>query len=160
MLEVGRVLRPHGVKGEVVVELVTNRPERVAPGSVLFAGQEGDRLEVGRARRLPGEGRPGRQRWLVSFAGSATREAAERLRGEVLVAPAIEDPSAMWVHDLIGASVETVDGQPLGVVEAVEANPASDLLVLGGGQLIPLRFVVERGSHRLTVNLPTGLLEL
>ena len=49
------------------------------------------------------------------------------------------------MHDLIGSVVEDPDGVELGRVTGVEANPASDLLVLEGGGLIPLRFVT---SHR------------
>jgi hypothetical protein len=44
--------------------------------------------------------------------------------------------------------------------EVVEANPASDLLVLSGGALVPLCFVVDRQAGRLTVEVPPGLLEL
>ncbi len=51
-------------------------------------------------------------------------------------------------------------GGEIGVVESVEANPASDLLVLADGRLIPLRFVTDRAPGRLTVEVPEGLLEL
>ena len=53
-------------------------------------------------------------------------------------------PDALWVHELIGAEVVDARGIRVGVVEAVEANPASDLLVLTDGQLIPLRFVTDQ----------------
>jgi ribosomal 30S subunit maturation factor RimM len=65
-----------------------------------------------------------------------------------------------WVHDLIGAKVVDTGGAQVGVVEAVEANPASDLLVLADRRLIPLRFVVARQPGLLTVDPPPGLLEL
>ena len=64
------------------------------------------------------------------------------------------------MHDLIGAQVVDTRGALIGVVETVEANPASDLLVLGDGRLIPLRFIVARQPGRLTADLPPGLLEL
>ena len=50
-------------------------------------------------------------------------------------------------------------GRSLGHVTAVEANPASDLLVLEGGGLVPLRFVVDHGPDRVVVDVPDGLLE-
>jgi len=147
---VGRVARIHGVRGEVVVELVTDRLERVAPGAALWAG--GRRLEVEASR-------PHSARFLVRFAGVGDRGAAEALRGAVLSAEPIEDPTALWVHELVGAEVVGVDGTALGVVAAVEANPASDLLVLDGGGLIPLTFLVERYRGRLVVDPPAGLLD-
>jgi 16S rRNA processing protein RimM len=151
LLEVGRVVRPHGLHGQVIVELVTNRLERMAPGSALVT-DEGP-LEV--VSSAPHQGR-----FLVTFAGVADLAGAERLRGRVLLAPPLVEPDALWVHDLIGSTVALVSGEAVGTVESVQANPASDLLVLDGGQLIPLHFVVEHGPGRIVVELPAGLLEL
>jgi 16S rRNA processing protein RimM len=150
LLEVGRIAKPHGLRGEVIVELVTNRIERVAPGVVLET-DEGP-LEV--------EGSsPHLGRWIVAFAGVADRTAAESLRGRILKAEPLEDPAALWVHELIGAAVVDRDGRHLGVVATIEANPASDLLVLDGGGLVPLAFVVDRAPGCLTVDVPDGLIE-
>jgi 16S rRNA processing protein RimM len=151
VLEVGRVVKPHGVRGDVIVDLVTNRPEqRLAAGSVL----DSDRgpLEVVSAR-------PHQGRWIVLFAGYADRDAAETLRGGVLRAEPLEEEDALWVHELIGAEVVDLSGRSYGPVEAVEANPASDLLVLAGEQLVPLAFVVEQGDGRVVIDPPPGLLE-
>jgi 16S rRNA processing protein RimM len=156
LLEIGRVARPHGLRGQVVVELWTNREERVASGSRL-RGPAGE-LEVVRATRQPAVG--GRARWLVSFRGVDTREDAEALRGAVLTAVPLAEADVWWVHDLIGTQVVDLEGGPIGRVEAVEANPASDLLVLTDGRLIPLHFIVNRVGDRLTADLPPGLLEL
>ncbi len=149
-------MRPHGLRGQVVVELWTNRAERLAPGAHLRV--PGGELEVRRATRQGETG--GRPRWLVSFVGVDNHDQAEALRDAVLVAPPLLDPAALWVHELIGAEVVDLSGSRLGVVEAVEANPASDLLVLDDGTLIPLRFVSDRGPGRLTVDPPSGLLDL
>jgi 16S rRNA processing protein RimM len=150
------VARPHGLRGQVVVELWTNRPERMAAGAKLRAPN--GELEVLRANPQGVAG--GWPRWLVLFRGIETREQAEALRGDVLLAPPLEDPDALWVHELIGAVVSDQAGSAIGVVEAVESNPASDLLVLTGGVLIPLHFVSQHEPGRLTVDLPPGLLEL
>jgi 16S rRNA processing protein RimM len=150
VLEVGKVLRPHGLRGQVVVRLTTDRTERLAAGAVL-SSSAGD-LEVVRAT-------PSGDRWIVSFAGVGDREGAEALRDVILKAEPIADPEALWVHELHGSQVLDVNGRHLGVVAAVEANPASDLLVLEGGGLVPLRFVVEHGPGRLVVDVPAGLLE-
>jgi len=156
LLEVGRILKPHGLRGEVVVALVTNRAERVAPGSVL-SSDSGGALVVRHARpfEATGDGR-----WIVLFEGLFDREGADGLRDTVLRAAPLDDPDALWAHELIGSDVFGVAGTPLGRVGAIESNPASDLLVLDGGGLIPLRFVVSREAGRVTVDIPSGLLDL
>jgi 16S rRNA processing protein RimM len=150
-LEVGRITRSHGLRGEVVVALVTNRLERVGTGAVLHAGDR--RLEVVASR-------PHREKWIVRFAGIDTREAADELRGQALTAPAIDDPDELWVHELIGAVVVEADGTTRGRVESVLANPASDVLVLDSGALVPLTFVVDHAPGRLVIDPPAGLFDL
>lgn len=144
------MVRPHGLRGEVVVRLVTDRTERLASGAVLSS--TAGNLEVVRSVCNGG-------RWIVSFSGVGDRDGAEALRDVVLRAEPIVDPDALWVHELHGSEVLDVNGRHLGEITAIEANPASDLLVLDGGGLIPLRFVVEHGPGRLVVEVPDGLLE-
>jgi len=133
------------------VDLVTNRTERVAPGSVL-SSDVGD-LEVVRSS-------PHQHRWIVSFAGINDRNRADELRGTVLRAEPVEgeDDDTLWVHELIGAVVYDVNGLFYGRVREVEANPASDLLVLPQG-LVPLTFVVSQEPGRLVIDPPEGLIE-
>ncbi len=151
LLEVGRVVKPHGLRGEVIVELITNRVERVAPGS---------RLDTDRGPLEVVASSPHQGRFIVSFAGVEGREGAERLRDVVLRAEPVSDPDSLWVHELVGSTVTLASGDMVGVVEAVQANQASDLLVLDGGQLVPLRFVVSAESGRVVIDPPAGLLEL
>ena len=103
--------------------------------------------------------RPFQGRYLVEFEGVHTREAADELRGALLAAAAVEDPEALFVHDLVGSEVVEVDGKRRGTVVAVQANPASDLLVMQDGNLVPLRFVVGREGGVLVVDAPAGLFE-
>ncbi len=153
LLGVGRIVKPHGVRGDVVVSLTTNRDERVAPGSVLVCA-DGRELRVERST-------PHRGRHIVTFASVQGIDAAEALRGTDLFAAPLDDPDALWVHELIGSTVEDTSGRVLGTVDAVEANPASDLLVLSGGGLIPLGFVTSsEPGVRITVEIPDGLLDL
>ena len=147
----GRVVKPHGLRGEVVVELCTNRTERLAPGTVLESSH--GPLEVVRSS-------PHHHRWIVAFAGVGDHAGAEALRGAVLAAEALDDPDELWVHQLVGAEVVDVAGVSRGEVVAVQANPASDLLVLAGGALVPLRFVVSSQPGRVVVDPPAGLFDL
>jgi 16S rRNA processing protein RimM len=157
--EVGRVVKAHGIRGEVAVEAFTHRTERFAPGAVLHAGER---------TFVVAAGRPHQGRWLVAFEGVADRTTAEGLRGTVLSADPLEgadevdelDDDAVWVHDLVGADVVDVAGTPLGRCAAVVENPASDLIELESGALIPLVFAVEHGGGRIVVDPPPGLLDL
>lgn len=157
MLEVGRITKAHGIKGEVLVHLTGDRLERVQPGAVL-TGEDGRRFVVRYATSHQGK-------WIVAFEGVSTRTEAESLHATLLYGEPIDDPDTLFVHDLIGSTVvDATTGADLGIVESVEANPASDLLVLAGtdGQgLIPARFVLGRDDEgRLRVDLPEGLLDL
>ena len=151
LLEVGRIGRPHGVRGELYVDLLTDREERVAVGSRLVARD--DTLEVVAAR-------PSNGRWLVMFAGVADRTQAERLTGVQLLAAPIEDPDALWVHELIGSRVVEADGVDRGRCVSVLANPAHDLLELDSGALVPVTFVVSCVDGVTTVDVPDGLFDL
>jgi 16S rRNA processing protein RimM len=150
LLEVGRVGKAHGLTGEVVVTLVSNRPERVEVGSV-FSTDTGE-LRIEAARPFGGH-------WLMRFAGVDSREQAEALRATLLRGRPLDDEDAWWVHELIGSEVFDTDGVRRGTVRAVLANPASDLLELDGGALVPLRFVVERSAGRIVLEVPAGLLD-
>jgi 16S rRNA processing protein RimM len=105
--------------------------------------------------------KPFGDRWIVQFEGIVDRSQAERMRGIELEAEAVEVPGKLWVHELVGATVRDGAGNELGTVGAVEANPASDLLVLETGGLIPLRFVTESDpkSGTIVVDIPDGLLD-
>jgi 16S rRNA processing protein RimM len=143
--------RAHGVRGDVMLTLTTNYTERAAAGAVLFAGD----------RRLVVEtSRPHQDRWIVHFEGVDSRDAAEELRGVSLTADRLNPADGeLWVHELIGSVVRDRAGAELGRVVAVEANPAHDQLVLDGGGLIPVVFVVEHAGGVVTVDPPDGLLD-
>jgi 16S rRNA processing protein RimM len=151
-LEVGRVGRAHGLKGDVRVTLTSDRRERLDPGAVLYADTR--ELVVATSRQHSG-------RWVVRFVGVDDRTAAEALRGVTLSADALDAAEGeLWVHELVGSRVHDRTGTDLGVVVAVEANPASDLLVLDDDVLIPMTFVVEQGDGTVVVDPPEGLLDV
>jgi len=172
LLEVGRIVRAHGIRGEVVVEAVTNRPERFAAGSELTAAPGNPQgrphrfviLRSGPHGGPERAGRVSRSRWIVAFEGVLDRTQAESLRGVVLLGEPLpggdSDPDELWVHELVGAEVFDPSGAVLGRVAAVEANPASDLLVLEEGALVPMVFVVGVAPGRVVIDPPAGLLDL
>jgi 16S rRNA processing protein RimM len=153
-LEVGRIGKAHGIRGEVVVTFVTDRPERHASGAVLRT-DHGDLVVV--------SSRPHQGKQLVAFEGITTRNEAETLRARLLYADPIadDDDDTLWVHDLIGCTVVDTEGITRGTVVQVEANPASDLLVLDDDTLVPLHFVTDGPTAGvLTVDAPRGLFDL
>ena len=149
-LEVGHITKPHGIKGEVIVRLISDRPERVDAGVVLQSDRGPLTIE---------SSRPHQRDWIVAFEGVLDRNAAEAMRGIVLRAEPIDDPDVLWVHELVGSRVVETDGTDRGVVESVEANPASDLLVLESGALVPLTFVVSTEPGRVVIDPPAGLFD-
>lgn len=150
-LEVGRIIKAQGLKGQVLVDLWTDRQERLAPGTTLFSERGPLNVVAANAHQ---------SRFIVSFDVITSREEAERWRGVVLSAPRLDDESVIWIDQLYDAEVYDVNGVRRGVVVAVEANPASDLLVLDSGALVPLTFVTNvHANTRVDVDVPEGLFE-
>ncbi len=152
-LEVGRIGRAHGLRGEVVVTPVSNIAERFARGATLWV--DGEPLVITSSR-------PNQHRFVVGFAGVEDRNGAEALRGKLVEAEPIADApdGELWVHELIGSEVRDRGGTGFGKVVAVEANPAHDLLVLDGGALVPMVFVVSSDSGVVVIDPPDGLFDL
>jgi len=151
LLLVGYVRKAHGLNGEVVIRLTTNRSERVDKGAELL---------VGDTIRTVATSRPHQDDYLVRFSDVAGRNQADELRGLELKATPIDDPDELWVHELIGCAVVDSAGTERGTVIEVLENPASDLLELDSGALVPVRFVTERDDATITVDVPDGLFEV
>jgi len=176
-LVIGQIVRPHGIRGEVVVEVTTDDPAaRFAAGSELAAtGQASVRASGG-----PGPGalrieavRPHQGRLIIAFEGVVDRDGAEELRGIRLCVDSAEvgepdDPDEFHDFQLIGLAVVDVDGAPLGEVVRVDHGPAADLLVVrlthGREALVPfVRAIVptvDVPGGRVVLTPPPGLLEL
>ncbi len=156
LLSVGRIAKPHGLKGELIVVLTSNRHERVLVGSVLHT-THGRQLTIAASAAH-------QDRWRVRFAEVPDRNAAEALHGTELFAEPLHDPDALWIHELINADVVLPDGSPVGRVVAVESAGASDLVVLDDGRMIPMVFVVSNnpntnGGFSVVIDPPAGLLD-
>ena len=152
LLEVGHIRRAHGLRGEVFVQLISDSDQRVAPGAELFAGDE---TLVVESSRVASNGRR-----VVKFAQIADRTTAETYANRLLRGRPLDDPDALWVHELIGRRVVEVDGTERGECVSVIANPAADLLELDTGALVPSNFVVSNAEGLIVVDTPEGLFDL
>ena len=152
LLEVGHIRRAHGLRGEVFVQLLSDSDARVAPGAELIAGDE---TLVVESSRVASNGRR-----VVKFAQIADRTTAESYANRLLSGRPLEDPEALWVHELIGRRVVEVDGTEHGECVSVIANPAADLLELDSGALVPSNFVVSNSDGVIVVDTPEGLFDL
>ena len=125
---VGRVRKAHGIRGEVVVEVITDEPDAVfASGRRVFAGTASGDLAPNRLELHIGTTRPFNEGLLVGFAEVPDRNAAETWRGRYLLLPVDElpapDENEVYVHDLVGMRVELTGGQPVGTVEEIYELP-------------------------------------
>ncbi|MDP9860928.1 MULTISPECIES: ribosome maturation factor RimM [Streptosporangium] len=164
-LVIGRIGRPHGLRGDVSVEVRTDDPEgRFAPGTAVATDPASTGPLVVESRR-----------WhsgvlLVRFEGVNDRDRAEALRGTTLVIdsadiPPSEDPDEFYDHQLIGLAVVTPDGERVGEVTDV-LHHGQDLLVVRRGTaevyvpfvkaLVP---VIDLDKGLLVVDGPAGLLD-
>ncbi|GAA4847006.1 ribosome maturation factor RimM [Actinomycetospora corticicola] len=160
---VGRVVKVHGLRGELVVEPSTDDVEtRFAPGARLRLPDGGFLTIVG-ARWHSG-------RLLVSAEEVADRDAAERLRRAVLSAPPLEaapdDPDEFHDHQLEGLRVELADGTVIGTVTAVDHGAGGETLVVdreGTELLVPFVLAivptVDVAGGRVVLDPPEGLLD-
>ncbi|HIW61119.1 MAG TPA: ribosome maturation factor RimM [Candidatus Stackebrandtia excrementipullorum] len=167
-LVVGRIIRPHGIRGDLICEVRTDEPaERFTVGSVFTT----DPTEHGPVELT--SVRPYQGRLLITLDEVDDRNDADALRGVQLCVdsgdlPAPDDPDEFRDHDLVGLSVESVAGDVIGTVAKIEHGPAHDMLIVNreGAKpaLIPFIHVmvptVDLAGRRIVVDLPDGLLDL
>lgn len=163
-IEAGAIVRPHGIKGEVIVDVAKDLVELVAEGlEVRVTGRRGGErsLTVVRARDH-------KARLIVKFEGSDTVEDAETLRGWSVwlsrkqIGPIGED--RWFVQDIVGISVYTAEGERVGTVVEVMHMPANDVYVVRNGDeeiLLPaiddVVKSVDVDSRRMIVHVMEGL---
>jgi 16S rRNA processing protein RimM len=167
-LVIGRIVRPHGIRGEVVVEVTTDEP-----AARFFAGAVLATEPVSAGPLTVEAARPHQGRMIVAFDGVLDRTGAEGLRDVRLCVdsaelPPPEDPDEYHDFQLVGLRAVAESGEALGEVVGVEHGPAADLLVLarpsGGRALVP--FVkaivpsVDLAGGRVVLTPPEGLLDL
>ena len=164
MVLVGRVVRPHGLRGQVVIASETDfGADRFAAGAKVWT-ETSDELVVR-------DSYPQADRWIVAFENVTTVEEAETLRGVELRIP--EDarmplgPDEYYLYDLVGCEVRTKDGVEIGRVQAVYTGAGGALLSVdrnGSEVLVPLVKTmcpeIDVAARRIIVDPPEGLLEV
>jgi 16S rRNA processing protein RimM len=166
-LIVGRIGRAHGIKGDVTVEVRTDEPElRLGPGAVLMT----DPATAGPLTIASGKVHSGRL--LLRFEGVDDRNAAEALRGTLLIAEIDpedrpEDPEEFYDHQLVGLDVFLKDGTLVGELTEVVHLPYQDLLTVvrpdGSEVLIPFVTAIvpeiDLEEQRAVITPPPGLID-
>lgn len=166
---VGRVIKAHGVHGEVSVEIRTDSPdERFVAGAVLVAKtpEEDTRSLTVSDARMHGE------RLLIRFTEITDRTSAEELRRALLLVNTddlreLDDPDEFYDHELEGLHAEFADGTPIGRVRDVVHSPSGALLALDrSGREVLVPFVtaivpeVDVAGGRIVLDPPEGLLDI
>jgi 16S rRNA processing protein RimM len=167
MVLVGRVVRPHGLRGQVVIASETDfGAERFAPGAKVWR-QPGEAM----SELVVVDSYPQADRWVVAFENVTTVEDAEELRGIELRIP--EDarmplgPDEYYLYDLVGCEVRTAAGVEVGRVQAVYTGAGGALLSVdrdGAEVLVPLVKAmvpeIDVAARRIIVDPPEGLLDV
>jgi 16S rRNA processing protein RimM len=170
-LIVGRIRKAHGIRGELVVEPITDGPEAIfAPGHRILVGNARGDVSTDRRELHVTSVRPMGEGLLVKFDEIPDRTAAEVWRGRYLLLPGAEVPppseDEIYVHDLLGMQVVLATGEVVGQVQDVFELPqgfAIDVARATGTVLVPFddRVVssVDRAARVITIDPPAGLLD-
>jgi len=167
MVLVGRIARPHGLRGEVAVNPETDFvEERFHAGAILWCRTaRGVEVLTVAAMRVH-KGRP-----IVGFEGCARIEDVERLAGAELRVPEASlrplDEGSYYLHELVGCTVETIEQDRVGTVVRVDGGARGSLLAVAGARgevLIPLAqeicVEIDVRAKRIRVDPPEGLLDV
>jgi 16S rRNA processing protein RimM len=161
LLAVGRVLRPHGVRGELLLEALTDFPERLAEKEVVYLGEAAVPHALKRARIH-------RTQLLIQLEDCVTLEAADALRGQLVQIQEAQaaplPPGQYYQHQVIGLEVVTETGENLGSVTDILETGANDVYVVTGtaGELLlpalsSVILQIDLEAHRMVVHLLDGL---
>jgi 16S rRNA processing protein RimM len=164
-LAAGKVRRPHGVHGEMVLELYTDFPERLRPETKIFLGEKQIPMILRSAR-------PHNEGLLLSIEGIDTPEDAGKYRNQIVYVlaktlPALDD-GEYYFHELIGLNVVDEDGNALGELTEIVETGANDVYVVtapsGTEILLPaipdVILAVDLDARMMRVHLLPGLLDV
>jgi 16S rRNA processing protein RimM len=163
---VGRVVKPHGIRGEASVEVLTDFPDRFRPGRTLGARGASGQVSPVRISAV----RPHAERLLLRFEGIETAEAVDALRGTDLCALPGDEPERpegyVFRHEAAGLAAVSREGRPLGTVRDLVDAAGRPLLVLATPQGLrevpfsrPIVVAVDLAERRIVLDPPAGLLD-
>ncbi|RME48480.1 MAG: 16S rRNA processing protein RimM [Chloroflexi bacterium] len=162
-IAVGQIVKPHGVRGEVVVEVLTDYPGRFALLETVYLNEKDP-------QPVPLENvRFHKERVLLKLGGCDDRTAAEKLRGEMILIPFSEamplEADQYYQDDLIGLQVWTTDEEHLGEVVEILETGANEVFIVHGGRgevLLPaipdVIREIDLEAKRMVVELMEGLI--
>ncbi|HCS40604.1 MAG TPA: 16S rRNA processing protein RimM [Anaerolineaceae bacterium] len=158
-LTIGKLQRTHGVKGEIVMELMTDFPEKILPGNIVFIGSKQQPYEIASVR-------PAADKMLISFKGFNDCDQVSILRNQV-VSIKTEDANQLpegefYHHEIIGMTVVEEDGKLVGSIEEILVTGANDVYIIKNenGEELLLPAIkdavrsIDRRSRKMVVKLP------
>lgn len=163
-LAIGKLRRPHGVHGEIIMEIFTDFPERLHRGSLLYVGESRQEIRLNSIR-------PNNTTLLVSLEGYTTPETVGIFRNQIVFVPVADRPplpeGEFYHHQIIGLRVVSDEGQALGVVSEILETGANDVCVvrplIGSEILLPLIdpvvLQIDLEKREMLVHLLPGLVE-
>ncbi|MFI5180269.1 MAG: ribosome maturation factor RimM [Thermoanaerobaculia bacterium] len=166
LVVVGRVVKPHGIRGEASVEVLTDFPDRFRPGRTLGARSASGEVSPLRIATV----RPHGRRLLLRFEGIATSEAVEKLREVDLCAFPGDEPDRpegyVFQHEAIGLAVVAAGGERLGTVRDLIHVAGRPVLILETARGVrevpfsrPIVVAVDLAERRIVLDPPAGLLD-
>jgi ribosomal 30S subunit maturation factor RimM len=132
------------------LDLFSDHPLRTGKGQKLWAA--GTWYEIAASKKST-------DRWLMYFVGVTDRNVVERLTNSDVYGEPIDDPSVVWVHELIGSVVVDTAGNNLGTCVGVIDNPAHPIMELDNGFLVPTPFIVSNENGQVEIDAPEGLFD-
>ena len=132
------------------LDLFSDHPPRTGKGAKLWAA--GTWYEIASSKKST-------DRCLMYVVGVTDRNFVERLTNSDVYGEPIDDPSVVWVHELIGSVVVDTAGNNLGTCTAVIDNPAHPIMELDNGFLVPTPFIVSNENGRVEIDAPEGLFD-
>lgn len=167
-LILGEILRPHGVRGEVRMKIITDYPERLKQMNAVYLGKDPYSDDIRKIDLI--SARLHQQYVLLTFKNYNDRDKADELRGLFVMidlenAVPLED-GEYYLFELIGLNVQTHDGIPLGTLKEILETGANDVYIIDspkyGELLVPAHdetlVSIDFDDKVITVKLPEGLL--
>lgn len=165
-LVIGKVVKPHGIRGDLLVEIFTDFPERLTAGVEFGVGDDSGPVAYYEAASV----RYHKGRWLLTVAGVGDRDGAEDWRGRLLYLPEQsldELPDGfVYEHHLVGLRCRSPQGDDLGEVRGLDRGPGQQRLVVRRGRrefLVPyvpeIVQEVDLDNGIVVLDPPAGLLD-